>query len=193
MSKLTLDTITERLDVHLSLLAHNYTSGYESDLHKALIYELMVDCKFPLQFIADGAFREAYRIVGTPYVVKIPSSGSRTYVNHAQADINAYELINDDPKMNRLRKYLPKIHYSNHPIGVILTDYVRPLSKVYNSDRVFTYHGHYRDEIQHVARMAKKLSSADDPDMDLNKLDNFGSVGGQLKILDLGCFTGESC
>jgi hypothetical protein len=67
------------------------------------------------------------------------------------------------------------------------------LAKDYNSGRQKTYFGRYRQEVIKVAALVKKHGDAYDGDLDLQKLDNFGSVNGQLKILDLGCFTGESC
>lgn len=193
MSRLTLSTITERLDEHLDDLWRRYAQGRVEDLHGKLVYRLMVKCKLPLQFIGDGAFRETYRILGTPYVIKIPSGSSGSYVQHARADLNAYDLIQGTRKMSKLRKYLPEIHYRNYAIGVIVTDYVRPLTRTYDSHRAFTYYGPYREEILRVADLVTKHSKADDGDLDLQKMDNFGYVKGELKILDLGCFTGESC
>jgi hypothetical protein len=195
-SKLALPSLISKLDHRFRVLAHNMKLNPFSDhLHDSVLHELLVECKLPLKFIADGAFREAYKIVGTPYVIKIPSSNRRVYIEHGQADINAYKLIMDDPKMKSLRKYLPTMHYSQYELGIVLTEYVRPLSKEYDSDRQWSYRGKYRADIEKASRLVSKFSKAKggDHDLDLSKMENFGTVDGKLKILDLGCFTGESC
>lgn len=193
--KLTLSEIDDRLKDGFTDLTHRYNESAvpitdeEHRNFKGKVTDILVrECKFPLEFVADGAFRNVYRILGTPYVLKVPSS-SRSYVlDHAAQEVKAYQKIKRSKSLAALRPYLPKFHLVNDALGIILTDYIRPVQKEYG-----TYYGKYYNEIQKVSQVARSLSTAYDPDLGVDKADNWGVVGGKLKILDLGCFTGASC
>lgn len=82
------------------------------------------DGKISLTYIGQGSFRKAYRINNLPLIVKL-STGSDglkdgSNLEHTQNEIDAFNWVDTDPKLASIRKYLPKVYYTDHKFGVIL-------------------------------------------------------------------------
>lgn len=83
--------------------------------------QLLVRCRFPLQYVGGGAYRDVYRIVGTDYVVKIPIETKSENVKHAHNEYNAWRRITrNKKKYSSLVPYIPEIAYHNRGYGTTL-------------------------------------------------------------------------
>lgn len=148
------------------------------------VEDLLIKCKFPLQLVNYGQFRRVYKILGTPYVVKVPKlAWSAADVKHSRLEINALKLLQKE-KYFAIHPYLPTFHYTNRNTGVVLTDECTWASYVKNFDTVKEIHEWCED------------NGFIEADVETDKFDNYGMLGKQLKILDLGCFVsggGSNC
>jgi hypothetical protein len=67
----------------------------------------------------NGAFRRAYRIVGTNLVIKFPQIGWECK-QHTRDEV---KKIRELSKYRSLRSHLPPVYYYNRRDGVMVTDY----------------------------------------------------------------------
>lgn len=142
-------------------------------------HDVLVDCKLPLEFINDGQFRNVFRISGTKYVIKVPKLGG---ARHSAREIAALRYL-QRPEYFAIQPYLPEFHFSNRNTGLILTDLCTWASFAKNFDTI--------KEIDEWCEDNGFIEA----DVDHRKMDNYGMLGKQLKILDLGCFVsgGSNC
>lgn len=152
------------------------------------VEELLVDCHLPISFAGYGAFRDAWEIYSTAYVIKLPIRdggewGQESNIIHTTAEINAYNRIMKSIRYRPLRQWMPIFHYTNKPTGLILTEYYKQIP-----DKK----GKFDEEINQIEKLCKRWGFRGDNDADLciKKRENFGvDKKGKLRILDLGCFT----
>jgi len=69
----------------------------------------------------NGAFRRAYRIVGTNLVIKFPQIGWECK-QHTRDEVKKIRALS---KYRSLKKHLPPVYYYNQRDGVMVTDYYR--------------------------------------------------------------------
>jgi len=139
--------------------------------HEIQLLEL---CKLPLQYLDCGQYRRVYKIVDTAYVIKVPIEYG---VEHSAAEIKALKRL----QKTEIASVLPTFHYSNRNTGIILTDFCKTglLPQFKLNKRV-------------IYEWAKENGYADS-DTEPEKWDNYGTLNGKLKLLDLGCFTKGGC
>jgi len=124
-------------------------------------------------------FREVYKIIGAPYVVKIPYEGSE---GHAATEYRAWKRIKTKERFNDIRKYLPEIILYQRSTGLVLMPYYRPISA-----------RRYNREMEDVDAFLEKTFGMGSADVGSDKWDNWGlDETGQLKLIDLGCIENES-
>ncbi len=89
------------------------------------------------KFVHAGVFREVYRIVGVPLVVKFPfgdsylePSGGR---KHTNAEVNRIKRLSAFPVM---RKYLPKVYYHDKTNGIVVMRHYAELVKDGTDDTI---------------------------------------------------------
>lgn len=91
------------------------------------LQEIMGNCKLPLEFIADGAYRYAFRIVGAGLVVKVPKVG-RNDKRHAKTEWQVYNKIKRSTnRYVKLKPYLPEIYYFDPKSGIIVMEELKPI------------------------------------------------------------------
>lgn len=160
MKRLKLEEIVKRLKIQ----------------RPSTVEDLLVKCKLPLQLIDYGQFRRVYKVLGTPYVVKVPKiAWSKTDIGHSRREISALKLLNK-AKYAVIHPYLLTFYYTNRNTGVILTDECKWSSYAKNFDTM-----------KEIGEWAEDTGFFD-ADVHTDKSDNYGMLNGQLKILDLGCF-----
>ena len=81
-------------------------------------------------FVYAGVFREVYRIVGVPLVVKFPLGDSYSETSegrrHTNAEVNRIKRLSAFPVM---RKYLPKVYYHDKASGIVVMRYYAELDE----------------------------------------------------------------
>ncbi len=86
-------------------------------------------------FVYAGVFREVYRIVGVPLVVKFPLGDSRKETGegrrHTNAEVNRIKRLSAFPVM---RKYLPKVYYHDKASGIVVMRYYAELDEKWTDD-----------------------------------------------------------
>ena len=86
-------------------------------------------------FVHAGVFREVYRIVGVPLVVKFPLGDSRKETGegrrHTNAEVNRIKRLSAFPVM---RKYLPKVYYHDKASGIVVMRYYAELDEKWTDD-----------------------------------------------------------
>jgi len=73
--------------------------------------------------LGAGAFRTVYRVVGCPLVVKFPMPGTDFVTNkiHTRTEL---ARIKKFKQFRWMRKYLPRVYYSNPTTGVSIIEFV---------------------------------------------------------------------
>lgn len=133
-----------------------------------------------------GQFRNVFRILGTPYVLKVPRSSFKVDVDHSVIEINSLRLLRRKVyhpgtpflRYEPLRPFLPTFYYANRNTGVILTDLYSPVP--YGG-------GKFKNKIKEIHEWLEDNGFAE-ADLEIDKTDNYGQKNGKLVILDLGCF-----
>jgi hypothetical protein len=82
----------------------------------------------------NGAFRRAYRIVGTNLVIKFPQIGWECK-QHTRDEVKKIRALS---KYRSLKKHLPPVYYYNRRDGVMVTDYYPLVSPAKNLGPMFT-------------------------------------------------------
>jgi hypothetical protein len=152
--------------------------------------DLLVRCKFGLKALGEGAYRDAYQIIGTDLVVKLPklqsamgydpvSSKRLEYsIEHARMEVDAIKKIRRSKakRWQIFKPLMPEILYFNFSYGVT----VMP-----------KYHkvGHHKhtDCIMKLDRIVSKYNDLEDCDV-YNTGNWAEDAEGNLKLIDLGCF-----
>jgi len=98
---------------------------------------------------ANGAFRQAYRIVGTGLVIKFPRPDYADNAGHTRDEV---KKIRELSKYRSLKKHLPPVYYYNRRDGVMVTDYYPFVcpdrgKNVILSDVIFELTGVHLDDI----------------------------------------------
>ena len=143
------------------------------------VREVLIDCKLPLQFLGEGAYREAYQIVGTNLVIKLPiHNGDLSLADcleHSADERSHLEAIRGDNKLKPLWPYLATFHYFNPDTGVVLVEKYDPVPAK-----------KYRSQMNMIEGMFYDLMPGGDSDL---HYDNFGlDAKGNLKVIDCGRF-----
>lgn len=143
------------------------------------VKDILEDCRLPLQYVGGGAFRDVYRIIGTPYVLKIPCEDGATELNleHSRDEFTAWRRISRNKKFSQLHRFMPEIVYYNRTSGIILVCYYKSLS--------------YSSETLKVARrteaLVRQVLGREWSDIHYR---NIGiDSNGRYVLLDLGKFT----
>lgn len=134
----------------------------------------------PLKYLGDGAYREAYHIIGTELVIKLPKrtdlASTSCNVMHSLHEFHAIKRIlrSRSKKCQAIKKHLPKVYYCDAN-GVMVVRKYNMLPNKYQSDKL-------RAVLSHKVCSTLKLFDGD--------IENSGNVGidgrGTLKILDAG-------
>lgn len=146
------------------------------------VKELLELCKFHLAHVGSGLYRDTYEIIGSGYVVKVPTS-SKGDIEHSVIEFNAwYNIMHSSDTFAPLHPFMPHIPYFNANTGVLLmekydTSYRKRLVPL-------------RPMIKRAKQTAKALMGyGSGSDLDLHS-QNFGvDSHGALKIIDLGYFS----
>ncbi len=143
--------------------------------------DLLLDCGLPLKLLSYGQYRNVLEVVGTPYVIKVPSPGRYHKVNvtHAIDEFTAWKDMSKRRNYLPIKEYLPFFHYFDHNSGIAVMDLYEPVKK--NDHRFDT-------DITTINEFIAKCGY-EDADIAHSKKDNYGvDSEGNLKILDLGRF-----
>lgn len=141
------------------------------------MFDLLVDCGFTLQCVGEGRFRTAFRIVGTPWIIKVPASTDRDIeiedsIAHSVQEYDAYRRIMRYDRYKPLRSHMPEILYFDRKTGLIVMREYKRLGAVYSKR-----HSAVRRKIGRVMRRSAQ---------DLHR-SNFGMDSrGHVKLIDLG-------
>ena len=141
--------------------------------------DLLVDCDLTLSHLGQGAFRNTYRVVGTPYVIKVPM-GTETQgplasnIEHSRQEHSAYYHLRYDKRFASIQTFLLEIHFCSHSTGMMLMDYYADHNLRYNSLVLKTI----ENQVYNLLGESCDLHSS-----------NFGiRKDGSLVFIDLGCF-----
>lgn len=139
-------------------------------------------CELPLQYIGGGKFRDAYHVIGTELVIKIPRRDTRirvtmTNIKHARDEYSIWKRIKSSKrKFKPLRAYLPELIYFSDLTGVIV---IRRYSKVKYTHAV----GELEVKLEGIVTKVMNTSNAD------VHLGNLGRDSkGSIKLIDMGLF-----
>jgi len=129
---------------------------------------------FTLKFLGGGLFRNAYRIVGTKLVVKVPigAKGRR----HSQGEMKAYRrIMRSKRKYTAIQLYMPEILAYNAKTGIILMPEYRVAPKSYGEKK--------------IKAMGKLAGDAMGKYCDLHRWNIGRDKEGQFRFIDLGYFS----
>lgn len=144
--------------------------------------EVLDKCELPLLYIGGGSFRDAYFVVGTDLVIKIPRwlANKKRYeknIQHAKDEYFIWRRMRTSRrKYNAFKKYLPDLLYFNSNTGVIV---VRKYEKA-------RYTKANNQLIIELEKAITKIMDTDEADI------HYGNLGvdkdGSVKIIDMGLF-----
>lgn len=78
-----------------------------------------------IHLLRSGCFRESFLVKGIPVVLKFPFmqkggfKGSLLEIWHGRREIAAYLRIETDPLCKPLRRYMPRLYYTDYQTGVV--------------------------------------------------------------------------
>lgn len=127
---------------------------------------------YTLKYLGGGLFRNAYRIVGTKLVVKVPLGikGKR----HTEGEMRAYrKIMRPLKKYDGIRLYMPEILEYNARTGIVLMTEYRKAS------------GRDWKKIKEIAKIA---GDAMGKYCDLHKWNIGKGKLGDFRVIDLGYF-----
>src|SRR6266705_5037212 len=106
-----------------------------------------------LQKLGTGAFRTVYRIVDSPLVVKFPMPGTDFTVNkiHTRTEL---ARIRKFRRFRWMRKYLPRVYYSNSVTGVSIIEFIDDKQQMMNRGSMSTSQ---QQRMQGVCDMVQEL------------------------------------
>jgi hypothetical protein len=138
----------------------------------------LVHCKFPLQYLGEGAYRHTFHILGTNLVIKFPLTGLAVQYSynkqHAKEEYRVVTRIirSKARKYKAIKKHMPKIYLCDKNGVMIATKYkLLPES-------AWTHRARLSDSVTNALNLC---------DGDLENSGNVGVDGrGTLKILDGG-------
>lgn len=144
--------------------------------------EVLDYCELPLLYIGGGAFRDAYLIVGTDFVLKIPRKvrihkKTEANIQHARDEYAIWQRIRKSKqKFLSLKRYLPTLYYYNSATGVIV---VKKYEKMKYS--------------KEATALIRDLEKTITDTLDTKEADiHYGNLGvdkdGSIKIIDMGLF-----
>jgi len=134
-----------------------------------------------MRLLRRGCFRETFLVKGLPVVLKFPFmrkdgyKGALMDVWHGRREIAAYQRIETDPLCKPLRRYMPRLYYSDYQTGVVAMHryFVRQGVGLYDSYLVAAIKGLVNDCL---------ASRSDDISGDNVLVD----ARGRIRIVDLG-------
>lgn len=181
--KLTVDEIVRRLEFH----------------EPKEVRTVMRYCKLPLRFIADGAYRDTFNVIGTPVILKIPRTPLETNylydaktcksseeevsndnVDHARIEFKLIDRIKKYKKFEFLRPFLPEIYHANVKTGVSL---VKRYYKIGSKQ-----HQKVIDDLEKKIKKAMNVSKFGS--IDLHPGNFAEDKDGSLRLIDFGGFEG---
>lgn len=133
-------------------------------------------CNLPLKWVASGSFRDVYKIVGAPHVIKVPigKDGKR----HAAQEHRALVRLKTHRHFARLWSKLPRIDYYEPSTGLILMPFYKAVSPRPKNLELM-------NQIEDLVVILVNTH----PDLGDEKWDNYGwDDEGNLRIVDLGRF-----
>lgn len=105
--------------------------------HRPKTYKEIRALGIPLKRLGDGAFREAYKVVDVPLVIKIPlcecpqetdhCTGACGCPEHSRQEYKVYKKVMGNKKYRALRGFMPKIYYFDDTTGIIAVHYHKQL------------------------------------------------------------------
>lgn len=140
-------------------------------------------CGLPLEWLGDGGYREVYRIVGTPYVIKFPLTewtGLSSKVDwlkrhriHSQYEMNALMRMRTRRRWQFIRPYLPETLWMDWETGVVVMRYYTSVPSTPSQ----------RKDVRELNDLVKNFAKGN---TDI-KCKNCGfDENGRLKLIDLG-------
>ena len=143
--------------------------------------DLLDYCELPLQYIGGGMYRDAYHVLGTSVVIKMPRVGKSIEINkqHSRDEITIWKQIRrSKKKYAAFKEYLPEIISHDGRTGITLV-------RKYDNPK------HSRA----INKVIKELDAALADVLDLHTADiHYNNLGldkdGSIKIIDLGMFLG---
>jgi hypothetical protein len=97
-------------------------------IHKPKTVEATRKLGIKLRFIADGAYRNTYKIKDVPLVMKFPKG--RSGRDHSSAEIQTIRTINKKKMYKPLREFMPTMYYGDARNGIIMMEYYKPLVSI---------------------------------------------------------------
>jgi hypothetical protein len=146
--------------------------------------DLLVKCGFGLKALGEGAYRDAYQIIGTDLVIKLPirhrkSKARIEYsIEHSRLEVSAIDKVSKSKakRWQMFKHLMPEILYFNHTYGVTVMPKYRRVGHPKHTDAIVKLDklvGHYHDL----------------EDCDVYNTGNWAEdKDGNLKLIDLGCF-----
>lgn len=177
-----MDPITTEIVV--DRIIHNYPRNAD---------DLLEECQLPLLFLGSGSYRNTYHILGTNLVVKVPRQVSvevgeevlepshEENVAHAREEVRAIRKVKRDKNLKALRPYMPTLHHHDRRTGLVVMDrYDHVDEAVYDARS---------EEFEKIFDLARTVTGV--LDCDLNQYNMGLDVEGNIKLIDLGCLTGQ--
>ena len=131
-----------------------------------------------LKKLGSGAYRNTYKVIGLPIVLKIPNDTPAAR-RHSEEEIKVVKKIKRLRKYRILRKYMPYIHFYNPKTRIIGMQYYDTKSNKYKDGTASIL----SDLIEEVWSDASRSSA------DIHRENIALDKEGQIKIIDLGYFT----
>jgi len=148
------------------------------------ISDLLVDCRFGLEHIYSGVFRDVYSIVGSDFIIKVPIDGDGLI--HARDEADGWKKVKKSKhKMApQARKHLPRPFLYYPKTGFTIMPKYVVSSKHILDDEMNRINMIFRQVICHGWKR--------DIDLGKDKFDNYGlDKNGNIIVLDMGCFSKE--
>lgn len=159
----------------LELIAH---------YHPKTERDLMVKCGFSLRPVGGGAYRDAYQIIGTDLIIKLPRREGVTKaridysIEHTRLEVDAINKVNKSraKRWQMFKGLMPEVLYYNFTYGVVV---MQKYKKV-GSER-------HRSAISKLDTLVSKYNNLEDCDV-YNSGNWAEDDEGNMKLIDLGCF-----
>jgi len=134
-----------------------------------------------LVHLGTGAFRAVYRIKGTDFVIKFLTDGF--FDEHSRDEVNNIKKL---AKSKSLRPHLPRIHYYDPKLGVIVMNYYTRYNKTRaNKPHPARAYGDITWERVLISDLIKELTGVNFSDLwDENLRMDKNDV---VKFVDVGC------
>jgi len=146
--------------------------------------QLMVQCGFSLRPVGGGAYRDAYQIIGTDLIIKLPRCEGQSIerieysIEHSWLEVDAIRKVmkSKAKRWQMFKPLMPEILYFNHTYGTIVMPKYKRVG-----------HKRHSDTIRKLEYLVNRYHGVEDSD--LHNAGNWAEdKDGNLKLIDMGCF-----